>query len=69
MNVTVMCEHNPSMDSEEGRRAYPEGLGVCLKEMLSEAGIADMARGETLTPAQFARLADVLTEHRCTDGQ
>ena len=39
------------------------------KEMLSEAGIADMARGETLTPAQFARLADVLTEHRCTDGQ
>ena len=38
MNVTVACEHNPAMDSEEGKRAYPEGLGVCLKEMLSEAG-------------------------------
>ena len=38
MNVTVVCEHNASMDSEEGKRAYPEGLGVCLKEMLEEAG-------------------------------
>ena len=38
MNVTVVCEHNASMDSEAGKRAYPEGLGVCLKEMLEEAG-------------------------------
>lgn len=30
------------------------------KELLSEAGIADMVRGETLSPADFARLADVL---------
>lgn len=36
MKVTVVCEHNASMDSEEGRKAYPEGLGVCLKELLGE---------------------------------
>lgn len=30
------------------------------KQMLTEAGIADMVRGETLSPEQFARLADVL---------
>ena len=40
MNVTVVCEHNASMDSQEGKRAYPEGLGVCLQEMLREAGCA-----------------------------
>lgn len=33
------------------------------KALLSEAGIADMVRGETLTPQQFARLADVLVGH------
>lgn len=26
MKVTVVCEHNASMDSEEGKRAYPEGM-------------------------------------------
>ena len=31
------------------------------REVLSEAGIEDMVRGETLSPADFARLADVLT--------
>ena len=31
------------------------------RQALSEAGIADMVRGETLTPRQFARLADVLS--------
>lgn len=31
--------------------------------LLSEAGIADMVRGETLTPREFARLADVLVGH------
>lgn len=30
------------------------------RALLSEAGIADMVRGETLTPQAFARLADVL---------
>ena len=30
------------------------------RQMLTEAGIADMVRGETLSPEQFARLADVL---------
>lgn len=33
------------------------------RALLSEAGIADMVRGETLTPQAFARLADVLVEH------
>ena len=33
------------------------------RAILSEAGIADMVRGETLTPQQFARLADVLVGH------
>lgn len=34
MKVTVVCEHNASMDSEEGKAAYPEGLGVCIAELL-----------------------------------
>ena len=36
MNITVVCEHNASMDSEEGKKAYPEGLGVCLKNLMEE---------------------------------
>ncbi len=38
MNVTVVCEHNASMDSEEGKRAYPEGLGRCIASIAEEAG-------------------------------
>ena len=38
MNVLVFCEHNPSMDSEEGKTAYPEGMGECLAQLLREAG-------------------------------
>ncbi len=38
MKVTVVCEHNPSMDSEEGRKAYPEGMGNCLASVLRAAG-------------------------------
>ena len=38
MKITVVCEHNASMDSEEGKKAYPEGLGVWLKNMLEETG-------------------------------
>ena len=34
MKVTVVCEHNASMDSEEGKAAYPEGLGTCLAQLL-----------------------------------
>ena len=30
MKITVVCEHNASMDSAEGKRAYPEGLGETL---------------------------------------
>lgn len=32
------------------------------KELLATAGVAENVRGETLTPEQFARLADVLVE-------
>lgn len=38
MNITVVCEHNASMDSEEGKKAYPEGLGACLKNLMEETG-------------------------------
>ena len=38
MNVLIFCEHNPSMDSPEGKAAYPEGLGECLAQLLREAG-------------------------------
>lgn len=38
MKITVVCEHNASMDSKEGVAAYPEGLGVCLKGVFGEAG-------------------------------
>lgn len=38
MKITVVCEHNPGMESEEGRRAYPEGLGNCLCDLLRETG-------------------------------
>mgnify|MGYP005786636637 FL=1 len=38
MNVLVFCEHNPSMDSPEGKAAYPEGLGECLAQLLRGAG-------------------------------
>ena len=42
--------------------SYSAAIDVVTDFMakLSEAGIADMVRGETLTPRQFARLADVL---------
>ena len=38
MKITVVCEHNASMDSEEGKRAYPEGMGVCIGDFLKKAG-------------------------------
>lgn len=38
MNALVFCEHNASMDSPEGKAAYPEGLGECLAQLLREAG-------------------------------
>ena len=40
MNVTVVCEDNASMHSPEGIEAYPEGMGVCLKQLLEEDGNA-----------------------------
>ncbi len=38
MQITVVCEQNGAMLSPEGKKAYPEGLGSCLKGMLEEAG-------------------------------
>ena len=38
MKVTVVCEHNASMDSEEGKKAYPEGMGACIAGFLKQAG-------------------------------
>lgn len=38
MNVVVVCEHNSSMDSIEGKEAYPEGMGVCIAEFLQKSG-------------------------------
>lgn len=38
MKVTVVCEHNPSMDSEEGKKAYPEGINKCLSNLLEKGG-------------------------------
>lgn len=36
MKVTIFTEYNPSMDNEEGRLAYPQGMNACLKEFLSQ---------------------------------
>lgn len=38
MKITVVCEHNPSMDSEEGKKAYPEGMAECIAAFLRKAG-------------------------------
>ena len=38
MKVAVVCEHNPSMDTEEGKKAYPEGMNECLADVFREAG-------------------------------
>lgn len=38
MKVTVVCEYNPSMDSEEGKKAYPEGMDRCIADFLKKAG-------------------------------
>ena len=38
MNIIVFSEINASMLSEEGVKAYPETLGVCLKNLFEEEG-------------------------------
>lgn len=38
MKVAVVCEHNASMDTEEGKKAYPEGMNECLADVFREAG-------------------------------
>ena len=57
MKVTVVCEYNESMSSPEGVAAYPEGLGVCLKEMFGGFGYETM-----LITYDDKRHAEELTE-------
>lgn len=38
MKITVVCEYNTSMDSAEGKAAYPEGLANCLKNNFQSFG-------------------------------
>ena len=57
MKVTVVCEYNESMSSPEGVAAYPEGLGVCLKEMFGGFGYET-----TLITYDDKRHAEELTE-------
>ena len=38
MNIIVFSEINASMLTEEGVKAYPETLGVCLKNLFEEEG-------------------------------
>ena len=74
MKVTVVCEHNRDMESEEVRRAYPEGMGACLKGMLEEAGhevalvLTDERGAEGLTDEIIAQ-TDVMFwwGHMCHD--
>lgn len=66
MKVTVVCEYNASMSSPEGVAAYPEGLGVCLKDLFGECGYEtslitydDKRHAEELTP-EVLKNTDVL---------
>lgn len=36
MRVTIFTEFNKSMASEAGKRAYPEGMNECLRDLISE---------------------------------
>ena len=38
MKSTLVCEHNPTMDEENGKIAYPEGMGNYLLSFLKSNG-------------------------------
>lgn len=38
MKITIVCEKNDGTESEEGKKAYPEGMGNCLAAFLRKAG-------------------------------
>ncbi len=60
MKITVVCEKNPSMDTPEGKEAYPEGMGEYIAQFLRGAG-----HNVTLVPAGetgVEGLSDVLLE-------
>ena len=45
MKITLVCEHNPGMDTPEGRAAYPEGMAECLAGIFSEGNEVTLLRG------------------------
>lgn len=38
MKITIFTEHNASMDSPEGKLAYPEGMNECLRLLIAGDG-------------------------------
>ena len=36
MKVTIFTEFNASMDSEEAKTSYPEGMNACLYDFISK---------------------------------
>lgn len=51
MKITLVCEHNPGMDTPEGRAAYPEGMAECLAGIFSEGNEVTLLRaGEDGAP-------------------
>ena len=52
MKITIVCEKNVATESEEGRRAYPQGMDGCLSAFLTAAGhgVACIPAGEDGVP-------------------
>lgn len=65
MKVVVVCEHNASMDSIEGKEAYPEGMGACIAEFLQKSGYETTLvtiddKGATALTDEIISSADVM---------
>lgn len=58
MKITLVCEHNPGMDTPEGRAAYPEGMAECLAGIFSEGNEVTLLAA----PARTA-VPDLTDEH------
>ena len=56
MKITVVCEHNAAMDSEEGKKAYPAGMAESIAAFLRKAG------NEVQTVRIDEKGADALTD-------
>ncbi len=46
MRVTIVCEHNPTMDEEEGKKAYPEGMNECLAQLFRSENEVTLLRSD-----------------------